>query len=494
MDKLNAEKLNGLAAFVCACFCGAAVFMAVLSGISLAGETKWAALVCAGALALFFAAVFVIRGRGSSRRFALLLFVLAFLLKGVFTLAVNTQPESDFYLMYSAAQDLAQGVNSMAGNGYFQTWSYQSAFVAWMALFIRLFNADLVFFKLMNCLLSALSAVLIYLLARRFASERGARVSGLLFMCYPGTFVLVSVLTPQHLSEFLLLAAVYAFSSPGTGIKRRLLLSAAAGALLTLSNAARPLGMLVVLAVAAYTVIGAAAWLKNRRYKITTLLSRAAVFLAVYFVLTAGLSGLVKVTGLNEHGLANNMPEWKIIVGLNQESGGQYNDGDVDKVFNSGDPDAVERLMEERLSISPGDFLSLAYRKAALLWGSFEPTAWAFTDNVFREAGTPGKADLLARAIRAFSIIAGAYYIFMNLLAAAGTLRVFRKKELNEAYMLLILIALAYFFAHTIIEVQVRYRSLMTAVTAPLMALGADAVLAGVTKLKKTIHNSSGKL
>lgn len=160
----------------------------------------------------------------------------------------------------------------------------------------------------------------------------------------------------------------------------------------------------------------------------------------------------------------------------------------MDKVFNSGDPDAVEQLMKERLSSSPRDFLSLAYRKASLLWGSFEPTAWAFTGNVFRDVGSPEKLDLLMRAIRGCCIFAVAYYIFMNLFAGIGVLMIFKKKELNEAYMLLILIALAYFFAHTIIEVQVRYRSLMTAVTAPLMALGADAVLASVTKLKKTIR------
>lgn len=488
MGKIQAEKLNGPAVFACVCFCAAAVFMAALSVINLSGDTRWAPLALAGVTTLFFAAVFGIRGKGSRVGFALLLFALALLLKGAFALSIDTRPESDFYLMYSAAKHLSLGINSMTENVYFQSWPYQSAFVAWMALFMRLFNAGLVFFKLMNCLFSALSAVLVYLIARRFASERGARSAGVLFMCYPGTFVLVSVLTPQHLSEFLLLAAVYAFTLPAPGIKRKLLFSLAAGALLSLSNAARPVGMLAALALFAYIVIGAAAWLKNRRYGIAPLLARAAVLLTVYFVLTAGLSSLARLTGLNEYGLVNNVPEWKVIVGLNQESGGQYNNEDVDIVFNSGDPAAVKRLMDERLSISPGDFLRLAYRKAELLWGSYEPAFWAITENVLREAEAFGKSDLLQRAMRASSILAGAYYTLMNLLMAAGTTMVFKRRQLNEAYILLILIALAYFCAHTIIEVQVRYRSLMTVVTAPIMALGADALLACATGLKRGAH------
>jgi 4-amino-4-deoxy-L-arabinose transferase-like glycosyltransferase len=70
-----------------------------------------------------------------------------------------------------------KGVNLLGELDYFHYWPYQSAFVAWMALFIRLFGADVVFFKLTNCLFSALSTLLVYLLAKRFASEWGARVA-----------------------------------------------------------------------------------------------------------------------------------------------------------------------------------------------------------------------------------------------------------------------------------------------------------------------------
>jgi hypothetical protein len=68
-----------------------------------------------------------------------------------------------------AAGYLAQGVNLLGELDYFHYWPYQSAFVAWMALFIRLFGADVVFFKLTNCLFSALSTLLVYIAIRFFS-------------------------------------------------------------------------------------------------------------------------------------------------------------------------------------------------------------------------------------------------------------------------------------------------------------------------------------
>ncbi|MDD4715535.1 MAG: glycosyltransferase family 39 protein [Oscillospiraceae bacterium] len=448
-----------------------------LSSVNLAEKASAFTMILCFVLPLFcliFVCFFFARNGSRSRLFGFFLWAASFLLKSGFALAIHTRPESDFHLLYSAAQNLAGGGGNLGALPYFQYWPYQSAFAAWMAFFIRWFGADVVFFKLMNCLFSASSTLLVYLLAKRFASERGARAAAVLFLIYPGTFLLIPVLTNQHLSEFLVLLAVYLFTAPAKQRKGRLAKSAAASAFLALSNAIRPMGILMIAAVAGLTVMQIISPRKDRKAKREAFAS-AFLFAALFFLITFSLSGLAKAAGLNEYGLGNSVPQWKFILGFNAQSIGQYSAQDAKTVFGGGfHPDAADRLLRQRLSIRPLAFLNLAFQKAKIMWGSFEPTFWAFTGNVCAEIGTPGSVFSLTRVLRNVCKFTAGLYIWSNLLIALGAISPFREKRENRTHELLMLAALAYFFALSVIEIQTRYRSLMTALTFPLAAAGLD--------------------
>lgn len=128
---------------------------------------------CVPALCLAGAAVLLPAERLGRRAFLILLFTAALVLKGTAALTVTPRLESDFYLLHYAAEQLAQGNNILNDTSYFQLWPYQSFFVAVLAGVMKLFGASPVVFRLMNALLSALTNLLVYALARRFASERG---------------------------------------------------------------------------------------------------------------------------------------------------------------------------------------------------------------------------------------------------------------------------------------------------------------------------------
>lgn len=496
MNRLETEKINYMTAFICICFCVVTIFIAIMTAINLAGKTQgFSAAVYMLVPFLFLAVIIILFSREGKKTnlFGFILFMLAFLMKSLFAIAVNTQPESDFYMMYHAAENLAKGVNIMDCS-YFHNWPYQSAFVAWMAFFIKLFHADILFFKLMNCIFSALTNLLIYKIARRFASERGARVAGIVFMLYPGTFILIPVLTNQHLSEFLMLSAAYVYTIPTESTKKGIALCAAAAVLLALSNAIRPVGILMVMAVLACLVIRVISWIKDRRNKLKPPAIRAAALIAVYLLSSFGLSGLVKVTGLNEFGLSNNVPEWKFIVGLNDKYDGIYNMEDEQAVFGDGvdQKAAIEELMRERFSISPSRFLNLVYRKSHIIWGSFEPTWWAFTDNVYAEEGNMGRLGSLNSINGRIVRFTSGLYIWINILIAAGAFPL-RGKRIHEAYILLMILALAYFGVHIFIEVQTRYRSLMTMATFPLVAVGVDTLFMVTERIRPRIRQITGR-
>lgn len=494
MNRLETVKLNSLTVFVCVCFCAVSIVISLSTAIILSGATRPASMVLYLLLSLLFVALIILLTKFGTRRqlFGLGLFLAALLLKGTFALTIDTQPQSDFFLLYSAAQNLAQGINTMTDSQYFIAWPYQSAFVAWMALFIKLFGANITFFKLMNCLFSALTTFLIYQFARRFASERGARAAGILHLIYPGTFVMVSVLTNQHLSDFLMLAALFVFTSFVRSTGKQLCYSGMAAVLLMLSNCIRPTGIVVVAAVIVYVAVQVLVMLWKKQSGARQLLLRAAVLLVVYFAACAGMSELVKITGLNEYGLTNNVPGWKFVVGLNEESNGVYNEEDDLAVFDEGvDSQAVaQEIFEERKSMGILRFAKLAMKKMLLLWGDFEPSYWAFTDNVYEDFG--GEMYIGPWLLRAEKITSGMYF-WIYILIALGVIMPLKKKQLNECVCLLMLVALAFFCAHLLIEVQVRYRSTMTVVTFPLIALGVDSAYCMFMRFRETHHRSSAK-
>lgn len=413
---------------------------------------------------------------GTARRFGALLFLSALALKGSFAAWMATEPVSDFGMLYAVAGALARGSAKLTDYEYFVWWPYQSGFVAWMAAFIRLFGADVLFFKLTNALFSALTNLLVYGFARRFASERGARAAALLYLLYPGTWLLVPVLTNQHLSELLFAAAIYIYTAPAESLRKKLGLAAAAGVLLTLGNAVRPIAVVALAAAACAMVLE----LLQRRQKgwagARDALLRAVVLALFYTVLMAGLSGLARITGLNEYGLGNNCPEWKFVLGLNEQTKGGYSRSDAEAVFGGEDPrQAARDLLAARLPIPPGRLLELFRWKIYKMWGSFEEMVWIMTGSAVSQLeglGLPVPVQKLENAVRRFSC---GFYALVFLLAAAGGIAAARGKGRREpTTQMLALSALAYFGALLLTEVQARYRSLMLILIFPLAALGMD--------------------
>lgn len=461
------------------------ILIALASLICLAAETSpfvFSVVYLAAGLAVVTAIVFLCRTVPARNEiwFCIILAAAAFAIRGLFVLLVPTEPVSDFSVLYHAACQLAQRNNVLNDTPYFQRWAYQSGFVVWMALWIRLFGADVCFFQGMNCLCGAGTAVLVYLLARRFASPQGARAAGLLYLLYPASILLSPVLTNQHLSEFLLLAALYVMTGGEAKMKPRVLRGAAAGLLLTLSGAIRPSAVVAAAAALAALLLELLKWREAGRYRMLSVTAGVLVTVGACFLASRGLSWLVQVTEVNRYGLENNVPEWKFILGLNLESGGEYSYADEGVVFaNDQLPQAQEaarRLLMERLAaLTPGRLLALFGKKIKRMWGGFEPTWWTFTQNVTDLYAARGQGEVLSWMLEKYKRSASGLCIASLLLIAAGCVRAALKQEKGqEAALVLTLTALAYFCAHLLIEIQSRYRTTLFAVAFPLAAVGAD--------------------
>ena len=199
-------------------FCGLRLFFAICFGAAvLCVVTVYYPL--AGVI-LFLAGLLVLLSRWkgvSARRFSLGLFLLSLVIHLGAVAFLTTPIESDFALQYEASRQFAQGDFSFQDTVYFQKWGYQTGLVIWQGTLLKLWDSP-TFLRLVNCLVSAGTNVLVYLIARDYFEERAARLASLAyaFFLFPAT--LVTVLCNNIPSAFFLYLCLYLVM--GKGFKR----------------------------------------------------------------------------------------------------------------------------------------------------------------------------------------------------------------------------------------------------------------------------------
>ena len=365
------DRLCTLCAVV---FCG----LIVLQNLAfIGGRGQWFSL-----LSLIFTGGIVllaVRCLPVSAKLPWIFFLLRFLSALAVIPFVGAEPVQDFNTMYTAACQLAQGSHEYLSldTCYFYNWAYQTAFVIYESLVIRLFGEGYLALQLLNALYMAGTNVLVYLIARRLLPERGALAAGLLYLLYPAPLFLAAVLTNQHLSVFLLYLGVWVLLN---GKEEPSLLHAALGGLLlALGNAIRPIGIIVLLALLLWIAIGL---LRHVQPRGSWSALAAPVLLTVsYVVVGLLLSGLVVWSGANPQGLSNNQPMWKFVLGFNEESSGAWNAEDYNSLYllQGDEADAAMReTVKERLSVGPVRLAKLMIRKCNLMWADNEYMSWGF--------------------------------------------------------------------------------------------------------------------
>lgn len=264
-----------------------------------------------------------------------LLLILSTLVHVIAVFAVQTPLESDFAMLYQAAQKAAAGDFSFQHHGYFYRWAYQTGFVLWEAVILRV-TGSMAVIKLINALFLSGINGLIYLLARRFVEERAAQAAALLYLVTLFPTLMTCVLTNQHISAFFLLLAVYVLTGGGDRafcVRRAL----SAGFCLFIGNLMRPEGVVILAGLfgtALFVLIMRRSLRGNRQ-----MLLGIVITAVVYVVCSTAASWAISASGINQYGLTNNWQEWKFILGFNHETGGHVfcrRHGDIRQIPSGG--------------------------------------------------------------------------------------------------------------------------------------------------------------
>ena len=392
-------------------------------------------------------------------KFIIFLFLFSFIIRLGVIVLVETPIISDFKMMYDAALEIVNGTDSYKSMSYFITWGYQMGHVLYQAVLLNIINS-VFFLKFVNCIITSLTVVFVYLISGRICSDRSAKISSILYSIFLFPLLLNTVLTNQFLPVLLILIALYILLN--INFKKKFIVSSVVvGILLGLSNIFRSETIVIIFSILLYfgfLFITKVDWKK-------LIVSFLIIFMG-YYVVFNGTSLLLKATGVSPSGLDILNSSWKFVVGFNYESNGMYTDEDASlysRDSEAADKEAIKRITQfEKI---PLHFL----KKTKVLWFNSD-LSWSISmDEAY---------------YKTLNIINQLWIILFNILAVCSTFR-FIKLKFYKEHVLMCLILLVYFGVYLLIEVMPRYAYSLQVFEAIIIGVSLDYILKKIKVLKK---------
>ena len=254
--------------------------------------------------------------------------------------------------------------------------------------------------------------------------------------------------------------------------------------LLALGNALRPHGIVVIAAIILFGILG-----QPKK----PLFLYIIILVASYFLFGQAFSLSVKAAGINENGLKNMFPSYKLVVGLNHETSGQYSGNDVTALMSVADMEKRNEkafeMIRERLS-HPKRLIRLLFSKQKIMWGDFDQSfTWGFGYlekegiNLFnKNISYSIFGDILKKSEKQI-------YILVFLFASVGVFSLLRSGMYNETILLLTMVVMFNIGIYSLIEIQPRYRDFTMVAVFIIAAKGLEYV-SGILNKKQTNSES----
>ena len=417
-----------------------------------------------------FLIVIYISLKNSIKHYPIILFITSLMLR-IFMILIFKFPQvSDFKTLLDASYLFANNDFSFQNQQYFTMWGYQTGFVIYQGLLLKLFNSVFIL-KLLNAIFSSILSVLIYFFGKRICSEKSARMASLLYMIFPFSLYLNTVLANHHLATFLAYIGIFFLLKKEKSIKDYII----AAVLISLGNIIRPEGIIVVFTLILFEIF------RLKKDKILKTLKNVGMFLIIYFMIGTLSSFAVEKLDINDEGLKNNNPKWKFVLGFNSDSCGYYTSSD-EKYIN--DENKELEVIKNRISVGPVKMGKLLACKINKFWLQTEISSKneMYNDKTYNIFGINIKFKDLENIVVKFNSI---LYIITLLMCIVGV--VFnRKKVIKDNSFFFVILMMVTFFVYLLIEIQPRYAYFIHVSIFILSTYGYDYILSKISNIFKS--------
>lgn len=366
-------------------------------------------------------------------------------LQGTVLLLWTIVPVSDFQLTYDLSAALYRvppsewgSVLNQIGTDYNGLWSAHLPFLLYQTLVFEVFGKSVTALQGMNLLESVLTCLLAAQTAKSLFGDKAGALAGWLFALNPTVLFFVPVLTNQHIATMFFMIALWAyFNRP---FQRETLNGVFCGLALALSQLMRPEMYLVLIAFVVCLIYKLLGRPRPRKKQIFKQILFVAVVFAVFFGCIWGLNEILIRSGTIHGSLFSGNLQYKLVVGLNQETGGLWNAADASLLYV---PEQLGQTLSQRLS-DPVSVVVLMVKKILYQMGSFG-YSWSYIDRV-------------SPAVQKFYICisqAGG-----SLLALSSGAAILLRPSHRKRQALLLVVMAGFIAAFSLIEVQARYNFL----------------------------------
>lgn len=407
------------------------------------------------------------------------------------------QPESDYKTYYEIAQMIGDGTLLTKGVGYcdyVSMFPHVLGYPAVLSVLFSVFGTGIATAQYFNIVLSLATALIAWRIVRRLAGRIGGFVTLCAAVFWPSQILYINFVAGEYLFTFLLVCCMWLFvdsmKSDGTWkcpVELMLL-----GLMLAVCGTIRPLALLYLAAVLICLVplneklparpkndISLARRLVSRGWR------RCLIVLCVYVAFSSFFSMCVGYTVDRKLASGSSSFGYNLLVGLNIESYGGWNQEDADYLYDSFDATgsateahlACRDLALERLGTDPKALLDLMVHKFEVLWGNDDYGAsWNILFMDQQGTLTPQRESFYYNMMD----VSDLYYLVMLVFAGiAGILAWFRKPDASYSFMLLLLATAA---MHLFVENQNRYHFHGLTLLAIFAGMAVSGLLAGCNR------------
>lgn len=405
------------------------------------------------------------------KHFPIILFITSIVIRLIVVLLLNFPQLTDFSILLEAAKSFAKGNFDFQNTSYFTTWAYQTGFVIYEGLVLKLFNNVLIL-KLLNIIYSSTLIVLIYQIGKKICTEKSARMASLLYMFFPFSIYMNTILANHHIATFLTYIGIFLLLKENKKLKHYILVAI----LISFGNIMRPEGIIIVFAFILYEIF------KLQKGKIKQIIKYTSVFVVVYLVIGVSASLIITQTGINKQGLKNNNPEWKFVLGFNHDSCGYYNEEDT--IYLS-DRKKEREVIKERIMVNPIKMTQLMTCKIDNFWLQSDISV---KHNMY----ITKKINILGMKIN-FMDIEKIFITFNKLLYLLTLFTCLtgviynRKKIIKSSAFFFIILMIVTFGVYLLIEIQPRYAYFIQVSIFILSTYGYDMLLNKVKAIYKNM-------
>ncbi|MBE5981792.1 MAG: hypothetical protein E7248_00625 [Paenibacillaceae bacterium] len=409
--------------------------------------------------------------------YVILILILAFAARLFVIRNLPMEPASDYKTYYEIAKMLKEGVLQEKGEGYCNyigMFPHILGYCFILKTIFVVFGTSIWNGQIANVLFSVGTVFLIYRIARKL----GGRMAGLTALTawafWPSQILYVNMLAAEYSFSFFLYLCVLLFlhlvmdydGATKHGI-RGVLLHMVLGCLIAVTAAIRPMAVILLIAILIFLIP-----LKSKLPEIphnsisvwvrflARGFMRAALMVLAYMAVSSVLNTDIELTINKSTPSFSQSFGYNLLVGLNQESDGGWNEEDsrylYENLERTGSPIeaqiACRNLAFKRLSAGPGGLFNLFIKKYELLWENDNYGAdWNLAFLKEQNELTPDREVFLNQAKSASQIVYMVAVLFSFL-----TLIYLLQRKASSLYVL-VLVYLGTAAMHLMVESQNRY-------------------------------------